>query len=78
VFAEDLARTGLNKTFDIHLELCAGVPDKPARAPGVARALSPHASDIEVIRDQRGLQLSSGRETGDLLVIDHIGKADEN
>jgi uncharacterized protein (TIGR03435 family) len=73
-------QTGLNGTFDIHLELGAEVPEQPATstATGVASDPSPHASDIVALREQLGLQLNSGKGISEFLIVDHIGKATEN
>jgi uncharacterized protein (TIGR03435 family) len=71
--------TGLNTAFDIHLELGSDAPDQTVTAENTANDPSPGTSLlIKALREQLGLQLSSGRGYGEFLVVDHIEKVGAN
>jgi uncharacterized protein (TIGR03435 family) len=74
--------TGLNGAFDIRYEWGPDVPDQPdtaTAATGVASDPSRGAASFLVaLREQLGLELKSGRGISEFLIIDHIGKAQEN
>jgi uncharacterized protein (TIGR03435 family) len=71
-------QTGLNGMFDIHFEWESDVPNPSATAAGVASDPSPNASANVALREQLGLQLTSGRGISEFLIVDHIEKAREN
>jgi len=73
-------KTGLEGAFDIHLEWGSDAPAPSANlaAAGVAKDPSTNAPLIVALREQLGLQLSSGRGISEFLVVDHIERAREN
>jgi uncharacterized protein (TIGR03435 family) len=73
-------RTGINGTFDVHLEYAR---ELPAGAPGTpgdpASTVDTAASPIfTALQERLGLKLESGRGPVEMLVIDHLEKPSEN
>jgi uncharacterized protein (TIGR03435 family) len=60
-----LDKTGLNDTFDFHLEMPAPASDLGVSVASISRALE----------KQLGLQLTATKTTVDRIVIDHVDKA---
>jgi uncharacterized protein (TIGR03435 family) len=71
-------RTGLTGAFDFHLEWQSDAANSPDSNNGAASDPSPHASQIEAMREQLGLRLDPGKGIRELLVIDHVEKPSAN
>ena len=71
-------QTGLEGTYDIHLEWGSDAPAPPPADTGAASDPSPHSTTIVAMREQLGLKLTRGRGTTEFLIIDHIEKPREN
>jgi uncharacterized protein (TIGR03435 family) len=68
-----LDRTGLTGTFDFSLEWSS----EPATG-GTPEAQASGPSFFEALRSQLGLRLVAATALTDVLIIDHVGRPDEN
>ena len=69
-------KTGINGTFDFHLEYA---PERDNYPPGFVRSDDPPGPSLfTAIQEQLGLKLDSVKGPSDFLVIDHIEKPTEN
>ena len=70
-----LDRTGLTGTFDFSLEWS---PEPAITGPPDQAAASSGPGFLEALRSQLGLKLVAATAPTDVLIIDHIGRPDEN
>jgi uncharacterized protein (TIGR03435 family) len=75
--------TGFTGSFDLHLEyspegLASGRGGMPMPAPNAPAPDISAPSIFTAVQEQLGLKLESQKGPGEILVIDHAGKASEN
>ena len=71
-----LDRTGLEGTYDIHLEYDVSPPDPASPENGMPGL--PDTAVVSALRKQLGLQLKPGKGPREFLVVEHVERPSEN